>query len=187
MKLILISGKAQHGKDSVARMLQATLIRRGRLVAISHYGDAVKFLADLFLDLGLPIDMFNGEKTLEQRQILQDFGTELMRKRHPDYWIKHMELQLVALKELEYEYVIISDVRMYNEILEMMARYNVITVRVERLEYTSKLSPEQQEHISETALDDHIFDYTIRAKNGLINLIDQVEFFADKISGGKNG
>ena len=44
MQVIVISGKAQHGKDTTAGFLKDALEADGYPVLIAHYGDLVKYL-----------------------------------------------------------------------------------------------------------------------------------------------
>ena len=44
MKIVCISGKAQHGKDTTAKLLEETLEAQGNRVLIAHYGDLVKYV-----------------------------------------------------------------------------------------------------------------------------------------------
>ena len=49
MKVILISGKAGHGKDAFATFLKEKLEAAEKTVLIIKFGDAVKWLAQKFL------------------------------------------------------------------------------------------------------------------------------------------
>jgi TFIIF-interacting CTD phosphatase-like protein len=51
----------------------------------------------------------------------------------------------------------------------------VTTIRVERLNYSSPLTLEQLNHISETDLDNFDFDYYVIADNGLDKLEAEVK------------
>ena len=42
MKIIAISGKAQHGKDTTAEFLKSELETHGYKVQIAHYADLLK-------------------------------------------------------------------------------------------------------------------------------------------------
>ena len=42
MKIVCISGKAQHGKDTTAKLLEEILEAQGNRVLIAHYGDLVE-------------------------------------------------------------------------------------------------------------------------------------------------
>ena len=44
MKIVCISGKAQHGKDTTAKLLEEILEAQGNRVLIAHYGDLVKYV-----------------------------------------------------------------------------------------------------------------------------------------------
>ena len=55
MQVIVISGKAQHGKDTTAGFLKDTLEADGYSVLIAHYGDLVKYVCKMYLG-------WNGEK-----------------------------------------------------------------------------------------------------------------------------
>lgn len=80
MKILLISGKAQHGKDTTAGMLKEQLESDGYRVLIAHYADLLKFICRQYFD-------WNGEKDEAGRHTLQYVGTDIIRKEHPDYWV----------------------------------------------------------------------------------------------------
>ena len=48
MKVICISGKAQNGKDTTAKILEEKLISDGNKVLIAHFGDLVKYVCKTF-------------------------------------------------------------------------------------------------------------------------------------------
>lgn len=48
MKVILISGKARHGKDTTAGFLKNALEADGSSVLVAHYGDLVKYVCKTF-------------------------------------------------------------------------------------------------------------------------------------------
>ena len=48
MKIVCISGKAQHGKDTTAKLLEEILEAQGNRVLIAHYGDLVKYVCKTF-------------------------------------------------------------------------------------------------------------------------------------------
>ena len=55
MKVILISGKARHGKDATAHFIKNALETDGYSVLVAHYGDLVKYICKTFFG-------WNGEK-----------------------------------------------------------------------------------------------------------------------------
>jgi hypothetical protein len=160
-KLILVSGKAQHGKDSSAEILYDLLPGNKTIL---HFGDHAKEVAKKYYG-------WSGKKDEEGRKKLQYVGTELIRKRNNDYWA-NMIFNLIDVIGEDFDYILIADTRFHNEIDIARLRYSdkVETLRVNRVHFESELSPLQKQHISETELDDYIFDYTISVENGLDNL-----------------
>ena len=80
MKVVCISGKAQHGKDTTASMIKECLEQRGERVMIVHYADLLKYICRTFFD-------WDGNKDERGRHILQYVGTDVIRKKSPNYWV----------------------------------------------------------------------------------------------------
>lgn len=154
MKVILISGKAQHGKDTTAAMIKHHLVNDGYRVLITHYGDLVKYICKEFFD-------WDGEKDERGRHLLQTVGTDVVRKRYPDFWVDFISKTLSCFPN-EWDYVIIPDCRFPNEINRIIDMgFDATHLRVVRDNFESPLTPEQLQHPSETALDDVRPDYYI--------------------------
>lgn len=49
MKIICISGKARHGKDTLAGILKKHLEDHGNRVLVTHFGDLVKYICSYIL------------------------------------------------------------------------------------------------------------------------------------------
>lgn len=147
MRVILISGKARSGKDQLGKFLSDVWTKQGKKVLIIHYADFLKFFCKEHLG-------WDGEKTPEGRELLQRIGTNVVRKNNPNTWVDMMISLLKGVRS-EYDYAIIPDTRFPNEIEEMKKQevFNVTALRVERFGDYSDLSPEQQKHESECALD----------------------------------
>ena len=79
MKVILISGKAQHGKDTLAGMLKNHLEDKSYRVLIAHYGDLVKYVCEKFFN-------WDGNKDEAGRTLLQYVGTDVVRKQNENFW-----------------------------------------------------------------------------------------------------
>lgn len=168
MKIILISAKARHGKDSVAEILKKLMEQNNKKVLITHYADLLKYICKTFFG-------WDGVKDDKGRSILQRVGTDTIRKQNPDYWVEFISGFLQMFPN-EWDYVLIPDCRFPNEITQMLLDgWDVMTVRVNRLNYESPLTEEQQNHISETALDGYQFNYYIDSESGIDNLKVEVE------------
>lgn len=167
MKIICISGKAHHGKDEVAKTMKETLEDNGYSVLITHYGDLVKYICTTFFD-------WDGEKDEKGRGLLQYVGTDVVRNRDPDYWVRFI-CDILSFFPDRWDYVLIPDNRFPNEVSVLSnAKFDVKQVRVQRTEDVSPLTKEQQDHISETALDNCTADHYIANNGTLADLKEKV-------------
>lgn len=163
MKVILISGKARHGKDTTATFLKDALEADGNSVLIAHYGDLVKYVCKTFFG-------WNGEKDEKGRTLLQKVGTDAIRAKRPDYWVSFLS-DILSFFPNEWDYVLIPDCRFPNEVDHIKnAGFDTVYLRVVRDGFMSPLTPEQQAHPSETALDNVRADYYITNNGSLKDL-----------------
>ena len=173
MRVICISGKAQHGKDTVAKMLYDNLSSKGHKVLITHCADLLKYICRTFFD-------WDGEKDDKGRTLLQHIGTDVVRKQKPDFWVNFIKSVLELFKN-EWDYVLIPDCRFLNE-YELLKNAGIDTMlaRVERAGYDNGLTNEQRQHESETALDSYNCDYYILNLHDLDYLENQVKQFVEE-------
>lgn len=161
MKVICISGKAQHGKDTTAGFLKERLEDQGYDVLIAHYGDLVKYICKTFFG-------WSGQKDEYGRGLLQFVGTDVIREQEPDFWVAFLTKMLHFFRE-EWDYVLIPDSRFPNEIDYLRsAGLDVTHLRVIRDHFQSPLTEQQQRHPSETALDHVTPDFYIH-NNGTLD------------------
>ena len=172
MKIINISGKAQHGKDTAALILKDKLELKNKKILIAHFADLVKYISKQFFN-------WNGIKDEKGRTILQRIGTDVVRTRKPNYWVDFIKGFLEMFQD-EWDYVIIPDCRFRNEI-EVFKQdgWSNVTVRVIRENFVSNLATEQLNHPSETALDDFKFDYYIFNSGDMNYLEKEVDNFIE--------
>lgn len=167
MKVVCISGKAQHGKDTTAGMMKTVLESMGHTVLIAHYGDLVKYVCRTFFG-------WNGEKDAYGRSLLQKVGTDIVREQRPNFWVDFIK-DLLSMFPNEWDFVLIPDSRFPNEIDGLkQAGFNVIQLRVRRENFESPLTTEQQNHPSETALDHVVPDFLIVNDGTLEDLYNKV-------------
>jgi hypothetical protein len=155
MKIVLFSGKAESGKTSAAKLTKDKLEALGYKVIKLSYGDYVKQTAKMLFG-------WNGEKDKAGRALLQWWGTDKVRAEHPNFWADTV-IRLADVISDMYDFAIIDDARYENEIIRWRG-YLTFAIRIERPNHTNALTMEQQEHISETALDGYRFDLTITAE-----------------------
>lgn len=174
MKVIVISGKAQNGKDTTASLMKSALEAEGSRVLVTHYADLLKYICSKFFG-------WNGKKDEPGRHILQYVGTDVIRTQQPDFWVDFI-VSVLRLFPQEWDYVIIPDCRFPNEIDRMQAcGFDVTHIRVVRSNFESPLTQEQQEHPSETALDHVIPDRFIYNDGTFADLCDAVADFLKQL------
>ena len=167
MKVILISGKAQNGKDTVAQMMSDTIKGDGNRVLITHYADLLKYICKSYFG-------WDGVKDDNGRRMLQYVGTDVIRKQNPSLWVDFVAMMLKYFHE-NWDFVIIPDCRFPNEVTTLVdSGFSTVHVRVVRDNFKSPLTEEQQKHPSETALDDTTPDFTIHNNGTIDELAQQV-------------
>ena len=173
-KFISISGKAQNGKDTSAIIFKELLEKAGYKVLIAHLADLLKFICKQYFG-------WNGEKDEYGRTLLQKVGTEKIRAVEPDFWINFLD-HLTSLFDGEWDYIIVPDTRFPNELTKIKHEDTTVThVRVIRPDFESPLTEEQQQHISETALDNTVPDYIVTNKGTIQDLYLIIQHIIDEI------
>ena len=175
MKIIIISGKAQHGKDTFANFAKDILESKNKKVLIAHFGDLVKYTAKTFFN-------WDGKKDENGRSILQSVGTNDIRTKYPDFWVNYIR-DVLSVYYNEWDYVLIPDCRFFNEITKISSLkiWEVITIRVNRPNFDNGLTEEQKNHPSETNLDNYDFDYYIKNDGSLEEYKNKVNIFIEFI------
>lgn len=179
MKVICISGKAGHGKDTAANFIKEQLDMKINhdyfsRVRIAHFGDLVKHVARVFFD-------WDGQKNEYGRELLQTIGTDIVRAEEPDYWVGFIA-DMLEFFEQAWDYVIIPDARFPGEIEHLIKRgFDVTHIRVIRENYISDMPAELQNHESETALDDYIPDVYVHNSGYLGEFYDNLLMVMDEL------
>lgn len=163
-KVILISAKAEHGKTTAANIIKEYLESHNKKVIIIPFADYLKFSCGRYLG-------WNGKKDEQGRSFLQDKGKKA-RDKNIDFWAG-LVAGYVTVYSDEADFFIVDDCRYKNE-FECFKGLDYLTIRIERLNFENHLTPEQRKHVSETDLDDAVFDRYIRSESGVENLKDQL-------------
>jgi len=157
MKVILISGKAQHGKTSSADILEKHMKLAARRVVQINFADYVKFISSKYYG-------WDGKKDEHGRQLLQYVGTDLFRARDENFWVDAV-IRFARVIWNDYDYMLVADWRFPNEYTRWAENdiHDICCVRIYRPGYDNGLTPEQNNHPSETALDNFPMDYRLYA------------------------
>lgn len=159
-RIILISGKAESGKDTLANILSEYSQSRAMVI---HYADILKYIAKMYWG-------WSGEKDEIGRSLLQNVGS-VIRERNPDYLVNTV-VQMIHMHKPIYDIFIIPDVRTPKEINTILQTYSELRIDVVRINSNrgNALTEEQREHVTETALDNYIFPYVIDNTGSLEDL-----------------
>ena len=177
--VILLSGKSGSGKDFVANIMKEKLEQKGNHVLITHYADLLKYILKTFFD-------WDGQKDEHGRHLLQYVGTDVIRKQNPNYWVNFVK-DIITMFSNNWDYILIPDARFPNEVTRMFCSdFRTISVRITRINYTSKLTEEQQKHESETALDNYYFDYYMTNYGTLDGVNKAVDDFIETLDCNSN-
>jgi hypothetical protein len=173
-KIFLISGFAQHGKDSTANFLKQKLLGKSLII---HNADYLKFICKEYLE-------WDGSKDEYGRTLLQKTGTEntKIKLNKPFFWIEKV-CDVIEITQDLYDYYMIPDIRFKSEIYYPLARFpdNVITIRIHRLNFDNGLNEEQKNHISEIELKNFKHDIDVYSKSGLNNLESEVNMLVKNL------
>jgi hypothetical protein len=167
-KIILISGKACHGKTTAANIIKMQIEKMGYRAIIVNFASYLKFICEKYYG-------WDGKKGEAGRQILQKVGTDIARSIEPDFWV-NATWDFIRVFCTDTDYVIIDDVRFINEVEFFKKRgISSVSIRVHRENFKSSLTPEQLIHKSEIDLDEYPFDVWIGSESGIDNLAREVD------------
>jgi len=176
MKIILLAGRANTGKDSSAEYFDEYYREQGLDVVNIQIGYYIKMYAKA-------IAKWDGDNETKPRQLLQDLGTELIRKHIDEYFFIKRLLQDIDIYSRYFDVITISDGRMPEEMDSLKEAYpEAINIHVTRPGYVSKLTKGQKAHITETQVDEYSkYDYEIVNDGSLEDLKKQVYKMAKEI------
>lgn len=157
--IILIAGRARSGKSTLAQYFTTAYQQQQQLVINSPY---TKYLKQYIENITQkPITDTN-----KPRDLLQKISSDLIKKElgYNDFFIKR-QLEDLAIYSYFADVIIIPDVRFKEEITIIKEKYpNVFSIGITRVDFQSDLTNEQQQDITETALDNY-HDYDFEVKN----------------------
>ena len=169
MKIILLGGKANTGKDSTAEYIDEYYRSRGLDVVNIQIGYYIKMYAK-------EIAKWDGDNETKPRQLLQDLGTELIRKQIDEYFFIKRIIQDIDIYSRYFDIITISDGRLPEEFAAIKLAYpETVTVHVTRPGFTSRLTKDQKAHVTEALVDDIEYDYDI-VNDGTLEDLQKKEY-----------
>ena len=181
--IIQLSGRKRSGKDWTASALKQQLESHGYSVEVMSFAEPLKDIASIILDMPLSdlefaknTDAYLLESTNSQpeylttfRSLLQKLGTEAMKK----YFGKSVwyDLLINRIEQSSADYILVPDYRFPEETIP-----GALTVRIH-----STSVDLTDNHISETALDNHTFNHVLDNSNKQLTESDIVHFVSNHI------
>lgn len=172
-KVILISAKAQNGKDTSALILKEIYESRGEKVLITHFADLLKYICKQYFN-------WDGKKDEKGRTLLQYIGTDVVGAKNSAYWAEFI-VSILQMFEDEWDYVIIPDCRYPVEVATIENVFDTTVIRIERPGFDNGLTEAQKKHPSEVDMDHYPFDAVIPNVAGLEELKAELLKFIDSL------
>lgn len=153
-KLIILSGKARSGKDTVLEIIKE-YYKEEKVMNISYS----YYLKDYLKRMG------NFNEINKPRTLMQKFGEEL-RNIDKNFLINRVMEDIEVFKNY-YDIIVITDARLKEEIEIPKQKYELVSIRIER-DLDNGLNELEKNDITETNLDDYEnFDYVIKNDENL--------------------
>lgn len=174
--IFVIAGKADAGEDTTSMVIKnyASLKNKSSInLQFSYY---VKSYAKEIVG-------WNKDSNNRHVSLLQTIGTDIIRNKiDNDFFIKRI-LGDIEVYSYFFNIISISDARFPEELDRISNTYkNVYKIKLERPNYNSQLSSNEQSHKTETALDNYNnFDFVIKNDGSIEDLALKIYAIMDTI------
>ena len=153
MRIFIIGGKANVGKNTLAKMIKQYYDQKDEKSVITEYSKYIKLMADEMLEWK--------SKNKKPRAFLQNLGEEYRKAIGQNVFIERMKEDILIYQKY-YQNIIICDARLIPELTLMKTKYqNCYTIHLLGNQ-RNKLNDDEQNHITELEFDKYdSFDYTL--------------------------
>lgn len=164
MKIIILSGKAESGKNKVASIIENTL-KDKKVITISY--------ASYLKEYAKNILKWDGNENTKPRTFLQEIGDYV--KTIDNKFLINRLLQDIEVYKNYFDVIIISDARFIEEINCIKEKYENISV-INIIGRENSLNNMEKNHITEIALDNYnLYDFKIENKSSIEELEQKVK------------
>ena len=166
-KIFIISGKARSGKNEISKVIEKSY-RDKKCITIS-FGHYIK-------DYAKRVSDWDGSEETKPRELLQQLGIEIIKNKIDNKLFINRILEDIAVFSYFYDIIIVSDVRLVDEITTLKEKYpNSVSIRVIRNNYDNKLTYNEKNHLTEVDLDNYNnFDYKVENNENLEEKIKKI-------------
>lgn len=157
MKIFLISGASRHGKDTIGNFIEEYCNEKGIKSCRTQISKHLKmYVKDYF--------GWDGKEETKPRTLLQELGTDVIRGTlNKPYFFANRTVEDLDILSHFFEVGMVTDIREPLEIEEIKKNFDdVVVIRVERIHFATEMTPAQQKHKIENAMNDyHDYDYIL--------------------------
>lgn len=174
-KIYIVCGKARHGKDTVASMIQDCYRKKKKDSLILSYGSYIKEYAK-------KISNWDGSDETKPRELLQQLGTNVIREKIDELFFVKRLVDDIKVYSFFFDTLLISDARFKKEVDIPRENFdNIVVIHIIRPNFDNGLTEEQKRHRTEIDLDDYEnYDYTIMNDGDLSDLEKKVSEIIEK-------
>lgn len=158
MKIFLLVGKAESGKDLLGSYMKTKYDFKGDSACILHITTPLYEYARNYFS-------WNGDMREKPREFLQEMGIEVIRNTlHKDTFLVDRLCEDVDILKHYFYTFIITDGRLVSEFNLLRERFpDIKIIHVIRDNYDNKLSEKERGHITETDMENYTnYDYVIK-------------------------
>ena len=174
-KIFIICGKARHGKDTIALMIQKVYKEKNLDILNMQYSSYIKEYAK-------KISNWDGSEETKPRELLQVLGTQVIREKIDELFFVKKIVDDIKVYSYFFDALTISDARFKVEVdIPRNEFSNIVVIHVERPNFDNGLTLEQKMHRSEIDLDDYEnYDYRVMNDGSLDDLEVKIRDIVEK-------
>ena len=147
MRIFIIGGKAEVGKNHLAKMIKEYYQEKGKKTIITEYSKYIKLFAMEMLH-------WHGEREDKPRKFLQDMGENIRLTLGQDVLIKRM-MQDILIYQKYCDVLVICDARLIAEYELIKDKYNDVHTIYLYSDIPNELTISERQHPTEHALDNY--------------------------------
>lgn len=157
MKIFLVSGASRHGKDTIGNFIEEYCHEENIKVCRTQIAKYLKmYIKDYF--------GWDGSEETKPRTLLQELGTDIIReKMNKPYFFANRTVEDLDILSHFFDVAVVTDIRVPLEIESIKEKFDdVVVIKVERINYETEMTKEQQKHKIENAMNDyHDYNYIL--------------------------
>ncbi len=173
-KIIILSGKAQSGKNECADVIRTYYNRLGLKSIVLSYAFYLKVYAKNVLG-------WDGSEDTKPRDFLQQVGVELIKNKINPNMLVDRVIDDIKVYSYFYDVIVISDARFVDEISVVKDNFSNVSV-IHILGKENRLTFDQQNHSTETGLDGYDdYDFVINNDGSIEDLRNKLFYLLEEV------